>query len=54
MFDKVGNLKGRFSHDAAHLAIYFSPVCGSIVAVVGQEIIVEFPEYMQGYSAIRG
>lgn len=30
----------------------YPPVCGAIVAVVGQEVIVEFPEDMESDSAI--
>lgn len=30
------------------------PVCGSIIAVVGEEVKVQLPEDMQGDAAVRG
>ena len=30
------------------------PVCGSVVAVVGQEVIVDLPEHMEGDPAVGG
>lgn len=33
---------------------WFKPVSGAVVAIVGQEIIVEFPEDVQCYPSIRG
>ena len=35
-----------------HLAYGNQPVGGSIVAVVGQQVIVEFPEHMECYAAV--
>lgn len=38
----------------ANLYVPALPVCGSIVAVVGQEVVVDLPEHMEGDSPIGG